>query len=130
MHVPNDSDASELWRLSGLGIELTASIAGMALLGFLLDKWWGTLPWMLIACLAMGFVGGGYNFIRQAVRLNKSSADAYRRAHPTGPRGKQTEGPGGGPKSRNGKPDDWFERESVEPWDGDDVGDPPDHDKW
>lgn len=56
----------------GLGTELAASVAGMLLLGYFLDKHFNTSPWLLLVGAAAGFVGGFYNFIKQIQRLGKS----------------------------------------------------------
>ncbi len=69
-----NKDTTALWKVSGLGMELTASIGGMMLLGWLIDSWAGTgNRWMLILGL-VGLIGGGYNFIRGALRYQKQAA--------------------------------------------------------
>ncbi|HVZ93135.1 MAG TPA: AtpZ/AtpI family protein [Phycisphaerales bacterium] len=71
-------DASALWRVSGLGIELAGAIVGMVLIGWALDTWLKTSPrWMLI-CGGVGILGGGYNFIRSAMKLNRQAISRYR----------------------------------------------------
>lgn len=79
-------DSSALWKISGLGVELAGSIIGMVLLGWGLDHWLGTSPrWTLIGA-GVGVLGGGYNFIRAALRMNKEATSAYKREHPHGPK--------------------------------------------
>ncbi len=56
----------------GLGTELAASVAGMLLVGYFLDKYFGTSPWLLLIGAAAGLVGGFYNFIKEVQRLSKS----------------------------------------------------------
>jgi F0F1-type ATP synthase assembly protein I len=59
---------SRAWlRLSGLGFELAASIAGGALLGWWIDRRLGSSPKALIALSVVGVVGGFYNLIRVAL---------------------------------------------------------------
>ncbi len=53
----------------GLGTELAASVAGMLLLGYFLDKLLKTSPWLLLTGAAVGMIGGFYNFIREVQRL-------------------------------------------------------------
>jgi F0F1-type ATP synthase assembly protein I len=60
-------DARAWMRLSGLGFELAASIAGGAFLGWWIDRRFGTTPKALIALTAIGVVGGFYNLIRTAL---------------------------------------------------------------
>lgn len=77
---PGD-ESSALWRISGLGIELAGAIIGMLLLGWALDSWLGTQPrWMMIGA-AVGILGGGYNFIRAAMKLNRESVRRYQESH-------------------------------------------------
>ncbi len=56
----------------GLGTELAASVAGMLLLGYFLDRQFNTSPWLLLIGAGAGFAGGFYNFIKQIQRLGKS----------------------------------------------------------
>ena len=77
-------DASELWRLSGLGIEFVGVVGGMIVVGWLLDRWFGTSPWLLLTGVFIGLVGGGYRFARDAQRAARRANEAYRRSH--GPR--------------------------------------------
>ena len=55
-------------RLAGLGLELAASIAGGALLGWWIDRQLDSAPKALITLSAVGIVGGLYNLIRAALR--------------------------------------------------------------
>ena len=70
----SDRDKAELWRLSAMGTEFVAAIAGMLILGLLLDKWWGTTPVLTIIGAVVGLLGGGYNLIRQALQAEKKAA--------------------------------------------------------
>ena len=58
-----------------LGTELAASVGGMLFIGYLLDDYFNTRPWLLLAGAAAGFIGGFYNFIREVQRLGKSDKD-------------------------------------------------------
>jgi hypothetical protein len=75
-----------MWKLSGLGMEFAAGIIGMAGLGWAIDHWvlksGGNKA--LLICAGIGIIGGGYNFIRRAMALNKEAARAYKAAHPHG----------------------------------------------
>jgi F0F1-type ATP synthase assembly protein I len=79
-------DTSSLWRISGMGVELVGAILGMALLGWLLDRWLGSSPKASITCLIVGVIGGGYNFVRQAQAMNRAASAKYRRMHLSGPK--------------------------------------------
>src|SRR3954453_23646968 len=49
---------------------LIGAPVGGFVIGFVLDKWLGTLPWFLLIMLFLGFVGGFVN----VMRISKSSA--------------------------------------------------------
>jgi F0F1-type ATP synthase assembly protein I len=64
-----DQDAvRQMWRMAGLGVELAAAVGGMALIGWLIDRWRGSLPLWTLVFLAMGFVGGLWNLFKTARR--------------------------------------------------------------
>lgn len=84
MPPPNPSESSRLWRLSGMGSELAFGVIGMALLGFLLDRWMKSTPWIMLVGALLGLIGGGYNFIRRALAENKAAAEQWREDHPGG----------------------------------------------
>lgn len=46
------------------GITLFASVVSFCALGWLLDKWLGTDPWLLIAGIVLGSAVGLFEFIR------------------------------------------------------------------
>lgn len=58
-----------------IGTEWAAAVIGSTLLGLFLDRTWGTTPWALIVCLAIGFGGGTYNFILASRRAARESAE-------------------------------------------------------
>lgn len=47
-----------------VGFQLAATVVGGLLLGQWLDRKWGTLPWLTLAGMVVGMVGGFYNLIR------------------------------------------------------------------
>lgn len=55
----------------GLGTELAASVVGMLLIGYFLDKHFNTSPWLLLTGAAIGMIGGFYNFFREVQKLGK-----------------------------------------------------------
>lgn len=46
------------------GITLFASVAAFCGIGYLLDKWFGTEPWLLIAGIVIGSAAGLFEFVR------------------------------------------------------------------
>ncbi len=53
-------------RLSGVGIEFAAAVAGFAALGYWIDRHWQCSPWGVLIGAALGLIGGTYNLIRQS----------------------------------------------------------------
>jgi ATP synthase protein I len=60
----------------GLGTELAGSVAGMLLVGYFLDKHFGTSPWLLLVGAIIGFIGGFYNFIKEIQKLSKRDKES------------------------------------------------------
>ncbi|MGV3769689.1 MAG: AtpZ/AtpI family protein [Sphingobium phenoxybenzoativorans] len=57
--------ADESYRLGNRVLaELIGGLAGGALIGWLLDRWFGTSPWLLLALLALGTIAAFRNIIR------------------------------------------------------------------
>lgn len=46
------------------GITLVAAVVSFCGLGWLLDKWLGTEPWLLIAGIILGSAAGLFEFVR------------------------------------------------------------------
>lgn len=53
-----------------VGIEMLAGVIGGAGIGWLLDRWLGTNPWLMVVMLFMGFGAGVLN----AYRAGKQAA--------------------------------------------------------
>jgi ATP synthase protein I len=53
-----------LAELSSLGLILPSSIAVGLFLGYLLDKWLGTKPWLLLIFTVLGIVSGLVSLFR------------------------------------------------------------------
>lgn len=51
--------------------ELIGGLVGGAVIGWLLDSWLNTSPWLLLAMLALGVAGAFRNIIRIANRRSK-----------------------------------------------------------
>ena len=66
-------DNEETTRKSGIayaaGLTLFFSVASLSGVGWLLDRWLGTAPWLLVAGLVLGAVTGFYQFIRLTSKL-------------------------------------------------------------
>jgi F0F1-type ATP synthase assembly protein I len=68
----NERNDSRAWlRLTGLGFELAASIAGGVLVGWWIDRELGSSPKATIGLGLIGLLGGMYNLIKTALRSGR-----------------------------------------------------------
>jgi ATP synthase protein I len=71
---PNKLDHSQ-WRSIGLAISIPAMMGASAvvgaLIGFFLDKWLGTGPWLLLVFLVLGLLTGLRETIVLINRMNR-----------------------------------------------------------
>ncbi len=58
-------------RYASLGLELAAAIVGLTLVGLWFDHHFGTGPVGVLVGAGLGVVGGLYNFIRAALKMNQ-----------------------------------------------------------
>jgi ATP synthase protein I len=61
---PSKTDFKKIAGLSSLVLMLPSSIAVGLLIGYYLDKWLGTDPWLLIVFLLLGIFSGFYSLLR------------------------------------------------------------------
>ncbi len=54
-----------------LGTELVAAVAVGTIIGFILDSWFDTKPWLIITFFFLGTAAGILNVIRTAKRMQK-----------------------------------------------------------
>ena len=70
-------------RYSGMGFEFAAALACFALIGYWVDRHWGTGPWGIVIGAALGLIGGTYNLIRESMaafkRFEKPKQDRSRK---------------------------------------------------
>ena len=51
-------------------LSLFAAVASGLIVGWLLDRWLGTRPWLLVAGIVLGAAAGFYELIRQTSKLS------------------------------------------------------------
>ena len=56
-----------------LGTELVAAVAVGTIIGFILDNWFDTKPWLIIIFFFLGAAAGMLNVIRTAKRMQKEN---------------------------------------------------------
>lgn len=66
---PWRAETKKILAVSSLGLMLPSSIAVGLFLGYILDKVFGTQPWMLIIFFLLGTASGLYNLLRGLNRL-------------------------------------------------------------
>ena len=67
----NDKRGSFMGSAFKLGTELVAAVAVGTIIGFILDSWFDTKPWLIIIFFFLGSAAGMLNVIRTANRMQK-----------------------------------------------------------
>ena len=69
----SEDDQQEVNRKTGqayaAALSLFAAVAAGLILGWLLDRWLGTRPWLLVVGLVLGAAAGFYELIRATSKL-------------------------------------------------------------
>ena len=69
----NEKKASFMGSAFKLGTELVAAVAVGTIIGFILDSWFDTKPWLIIIFFFLGTAAGILNVIRTANRMQKEN---------------------------------------------------------
>ena len=71
--LDNESEnrASFMGNAFKLGTELVAAVAVGTIIGFILDNWFDTKPWLIIIFFFLGTAAGILNVIRTANKMQK-----------------------------------------------------------
>ena len=67
----NEKRSSFMGNAFKLGTELVAAVVVGTIIGFILDSWFGTKPWLIIIFFFLGAAAGMLNIIRTANRMQK-----------------------------------------------------------
>ena len=54
-----------------MSTELVAAVAVGTIIGFILDNWFGTKPWLILIFFFVGVIAGIMNVIKSAKRMQK-----------------------------------------------------------
>lgn len=66
-------DTGQLGRAVRLGSEFIAAILVGTVIGYLLDQWLNTRPWIMLVMLLVGFAAGILNVTRAVAEMNKAA---------------------------------------------------------
>ena len=66
------SNAASLGKALKIGTELVAAVVVGTILGFILDNWFDTRPWLTIIFFFMGVAAGFLNVIKSAKNMYKN----------------------------------------------------------
>ena len=66
------SNAASIGKALKISTELVAAVMVGTILGFILDNWFGTKPWLIIIFFFMGVVAGILNVIKSAKNMHKN----------------------------------------------------------
>ena len=67
----NEKRGSFMGSAFKLGTELVAAVAVGTIIGFILDSWFDTKPWLIVIFFFLGAAAGMLNVIRTATRMQK-----------------------------------------------------------
>jgi F0F1-type ATP synthase assembly protein I len=71
--MPEEPRSGVNRRLSGIGFELVAAVAGFTLAGYFWDRYFGSAPWGVLVGAVLGMIGGMYNLIRQSLLATRGA---------------------------------------------------------
>ena len=67
----NEKHSTFMGSAFKLGTELVAAVAVGTIIGFILDSWFDTKPWLIIIFFFLGAAAGMINVIRAAKRMQE-----------------------------------------------------------
>jgi ATP synthase protein I len=72
--VSQDNDKEEINRKTGIAyaaaFSLFAAVVSGLLAGWLLDRWLGTKPWLLVTGLILGAAAGFFELVRTSAKIS------------------------------------------------------------
>ncbi len=73
VETDNEKKGSFMGNAFKLGTELVAAVVVGTIIGFILDSWFDTKPWLIIIFFFLGTAAGILNVIRTANRMQKKN---------------------------------------------------------
>lgn len=80
--LDNAARGAALGQAFKIAVELVAGVLFGGIVGWALDRYLGSAPWLLILFLVLGFVAGMMNVVRTARRM-QAGAEPLQRAAPS-----------------------------------------------
>ena len=67
----NNGSNSSIGTAFKMSTELVAAVAVGTIIGFILDNWFGTKPWLILIFFFVGVIAGIMNVIKSAKKMQK-----------------------------------------------------------
>ena len=67
----NDESSSGIGVAFKMSTELVAAVVVGTIIGFILDEWFGTKPWLILIFFFVGVIAGILNVIKSAKNMQK-----------------------------------------------------------
>ena len=67
----NEESASSMGAAFKMSTELVSAVVVGTIIGFILDNWFGTKPWLILIFFFIGVIAGIMNVIRSAKKMQK-----------------------------------------------------------
>ena len=71
LNQDNEKKGAFMGSAFKLGTELVAAVGVGTIIGFILDSWFGTKPWLIIIFFFLGAIAGMLNVIKAAKKMQK-----------------------------------------------------------
>ena len=67
----NEESSSTMGTAFKMSTELVSAVVVGAIIGFILDNWFGTKPWLILIFFFVGVIAGIMNVVKSAKRMQK-----------------------------------------------------------
>ena len=67
----NESSSSSMGSAFKMSTELVSAVVVGTIIGFILDNWFGTKPWLILIFFFVGVIAGITNVIKSAKKMQK-----------------------------------------------------------
>jgi len=67
----NEESSSSMGAAFKMSTELVSAVVVGTIIGFILDNWFGTKPWLILIFFFVGVIAGIMNVVKSAKRMQK-----------------------------------------------------------